>query len=88
MNETTQKWDNICVKCNKKYQIHDKSIKFNKIKDLIIFSLQRIDINTGKKNISNLKFYDKINLSEFYEGINKELNLEYNLYAAIYHDGE
>ena len=43
-------WENKCVQCNKKYQPHFKTIKFNRIKDIIIFSIQRFDKNSGMKN--------------------------------------
>ena len=80
-------WETICENCKKKYQPHTKLTKFNILKDIIIFSIQRFDRNSLVKNNNKIRFYDSIDLFDIYDGIVTNINLHYKLFGIINHIG-
>ena len=78
---------NICEKC-KKILKHKKELKISRPPEILILSLQRIDLITGKKLDYSVKFEQKLNLYEFIDhecGYDKES--KYELFGVINHQG-
>ena len=62
-----------------------KSIKFNILNEIIIFSIQIIDPLSSAKNTSIIKYDEIIDLKKFTDNINKEDTMNYKLFATIHH---
>ena len=76
-----------CDKCQKILK-HKKEMKISRPPEILILSLQRIDLLTGKKLIYKVKFPQKLDIKEF---IDKECGYEheskYDLFGIINHKG-
>ena len=80
-------FENKCEKC-KKIVKHKKELKISRPPEILILSLQRIDLITGKKLDYSVKFEQKLNLYEFIDhecGYDKES--KYELFGVINHQG-
>ena len=77
-----------CKKCGKK-TAHKKDIKISEPSNILILSFQRINERTQKKNISEIKFTEKLSLKKYVErdcGFYNES--QYELYGIICHKGK
>ena len=77
-----------CKKCGKK-TAHNKEIKISQPPNILILSFQRINERTQKKNISEIKFTEKLSLKKYVErdcGFYNES--QYELYGIICHKGK
>ena len=76
-----------CDKCQKILK-HKKEMKISRPPEILILSLQRIDLLTGKKLMYKVKFPQKLDIKEF---IDKECGYEqeskYDLFGIINHRG-
>ena len=76
-----------CDKCQKILK-HKKELKISRPPEILILSLQRIDLLTGKKLMYKVKFPQKLDIKEF---IDKECGYEheskYDLFGIINHKG-
>ena len=80
-------FETICDNC-KKIEKHKKEMKISRPPEILILSLQRIDLLTGKKLIYKVKFPQKLDIKEF---IDEECGYEkesiYDLFGIINHRG-
>ena len=77
-----------CKKCGKK-TIHRKEIKISQPSNVLILSLQRINERTQRKNLSEIKFSEKLNLKKYVDsdcGFYNES--QYELFGIICHKGK
>ena len=51
----------------KKICVHKKEIKINKLPDILILSIQRIDYNKNIKNNLEIQFCDSLNMDKFFD---------------------
>ena len=58
------KWEKPCINCKKSCE-HSKIIKFNKLGDIIIISIQRINKFLNKKNECIINISEDLNMNEF-----------------------
>ena len=80
-------FENKCEKC-KKIAKHKKELKISRPPEILILSLQRIDLITGKKLDYSIKFEQELDLYEFIDhdcGYDREC--KYELFGVINHKG-
>ena len=80
-------FSNKCKKCGKK-TVHEKEIKISQPSNVLILSFQRINERTQKKNISEIKFSEKLSLKKYVDsdcGFYNES--QYELFGIICHKG-
>ena len=63
---TNSEFNTVCNYC-KKICVHKKEIKINKLPDILILSIQRIDYNKKIKNNLEIQFYDSLNIDKFFD---------------------
>ena len=76
-----------CKKCGKKTE-HKKEIKISQPSNVLILSFQRINERTQKKNVSEIKFPEKLSLKKYVDsdcGFYNES--QYDLFGIICHKG-
>ena len=76
-----------CKKCGKK-TVHQKEIKISQPSNVLILSLQRINERTQKKNLSQVKFSEKLSLKKYVDsdcGFYNES--QYELFGITCHKG-
>jgi len=77
-----------CKKCGKK-TIHKKEIKFSQPPNVLILSFQRINERTQRKNLSEIKFTEKLNLRKYVDSDCGFYNdSQYDLFGIICHKGK
>ena len=77
-----------CKKCGKKTE-HKKEIRISQPSNVLILSFQRINERTQKKNVSEIKFSEKLSLKKYVErdcGFYNES--QYELFGIIFHKGK
>ena len=77
-----------CQKCNKLNFKYKKKIKFSKLNDVIVFSLQRLNTVLSTKNNIHVTFTEYLNLYEFCDNDLNIPNTLYRLFGTINHNGE
>lgn len=76
-----------CTRCNK-IEKHKKELKISRPPEILILSLQRVDLFTGKKLQYKVKFSQQLDLYEFVDhecGYDREC--KYDLFGVINHLG-
>ena len=68
--------------------MHVKKTKFTKLNNILIFNIQRLDRIKMKKNKSQLKFYEQIDLKYYCDDLLDDSNTKYKLYGIINHIGD
>ena len=77
-----------CKKCGKKTE-HKKEIRISQPSNVLILSFQRINERTQKKNVSEIKFSEKLSLKKYVDsdcGFYNES--QYELFGIIFHKGK
>ena len=81
-------FDEICDKCKKK-TIHKKTVKIAQETKILVLTLQRLDILNNIKNDIYVEFSEMIDIKKYIDfDIADKNKYEYELYAAIYHEGD
>ena len=80
------KWEKPCINCKKSCE-HSKIIKFNKLGDIIIISIQRINKFLNKKNECIIHFSEDLNMKEFCDETINTNDLNFKLFGIINHIG-
>lgn len=76
-----------CEKCGKKSE-HQKEIKFSRPPNILILSLQRVNMRTQRKNNSKISFPEVLNISKYIDGECGHGNEgKYTLYGVGNHSG-
>ena len=81
-------FENKCDRC-RKIEKHKKELKISRPPEILILSLQRVDLFTGKKLEYKVKFNQKLDLYNFIDhdcGYDKEYR--YDLFGVINHIGK
>ena len=81
-------FETICQKCQKKAK-HKKEIRISRAPDILILSLQRIDVINNRKKLDYLvNFPQKLNMYEFMDhDCGHDKDCEYELFGIINHMG-